>query len=348
MKILGQGKKLVIARLCCALKLNGVLLNLERFRKSSIRIVTYHRVLKSHQLINFPFDDDLVEVTTEELESQLKYLSRNFDVISFADVIAFIDGKSILPKRPLLITFDDGFRDNYENAFPIIKAINVPVTMILATDYIGENKTFWYDWLAFIVYNVNAEVLFLDDKNITFDLTGEKDKRRIVYFKIMKHLKNVTNEKRLQLLAGLNENYGSIYDSLPEDIKQLSQPMTWENVREMSQAGITFGSHTVTHPFLSQVSKQQLDAELRYSKRKIEQETGQVVSIIGYPNGQREDFNDGVKSVAQELGYKIGLSYINGVNYIDGFDRYEMKRIHGSPHHDFSLFKMSLVLPAVF
>lgn len=348
MKKFRRGKKQVLASLCCVLKLNRLLLLLKWPQKPSIRIVAYHRVLESSQLIGYPFDDDLIEVTTEEFECQLKYLASNFDVISFADVIDYMDGKTTLPKRPLLITFDDGFRDNYEFAFPIIKAINVPVTMMLATDYIGGTKTFWYDWLAFIVLNVKADELLMDENKVAFSLPESKAERRSVFFQIIEYLKNVAEEERLQLLEELNVAYGTIYDSLPDNIKELSQPMSWENVREMAQAGIEFGSHTVTHPFLSKVSKEQLNVELSDSKRIIERETGKAVSVIAYPNGQREDFNDEVKSVAQELGYKIGLSYINGVNYIDGFDRYEMKRIHVFPHHDFSLFKMTLALPTVF
>ncbi len=347
MKILGLGKKQLAARLYCALKLDSVSLHQKWSGAPSIRVVTYHRVFEKHQLTDYPFDSDLVEVTTEELEYQLNYLSKHFDIIRFADVIEYMDGKAALPKRPLLITFDDGFRDNYEIAFPIIKAINVPVTMLLATDYIGGKETFWYDWLAFIVFNVKTDTLLIGDEDITFHLPGTGTKRRAVFFQIIKYLRSVSDEKRLQLLTNLKDRYGSIYDDLPNDIKELSQPMTWENVKEMAQAGIEFGSHTATHPFLPKVSKQQLNAELLDSKEIIERQTGQSVSVIAYPNGQKEDFNDEVKRVAQELGYRIGLSYIDGVNYIDNFDQYAMKRIHVFPYHDLSLFKMTLTMPAI-
>ncbi|MDX2502914.1 MAG: polysaccharide deacetylase family protein [Gammaproteobacteria bacterium] len=348
MKIFGLGKKQAAARVCGALRLDAALLGLEKLRESPIRIMTYHRVMEARQLSNYPFDSDLIEVSTEELECQLKYLTKHFDVINFVDVIAYMDDKAPLPKRPLLITFDDGFHDNYEIAFPVIKAIDVPVTMLLATDYIGGKETFWYDWLAFIVFNIKADVLFLDGEKVAFKLQASSAKRRTVFFHIINYLKGVSNEKRLQLLANLREAYGSIYDDLSDDIKGLSQPMTWENVKEMSHAGIEFGSHTATHPFLPQVDKHQLKDELQDSKKIIEQATGKAVSVVAYPNGQKDDFNDEIKAMAQELGYRIGLSYINGINHIGGFDPYEMKRMHVFPYHDLSLFKMALILPEVF
>lgn len=346
MKIFGLGKKQVAARLCSAVKLDTALIGLEGLYQSPIRIINFHRVLDAHQLIDYPFNEDMVEVTSEELESRLSYLSNNFDVIGFDNIIDFVDDKAVLPKKPVLITFDDGYSDNYEVAFPIIKSVDIPVTMMLATGYIGGEETFWTDWLAFIIFNIDIEVLVLDE--LRFILPANREGRRTTFYRIINHFKSVSDEKRLQLLDNMKQLYGSLYDELPDDIKALSRPMNWQQINEMSQAGIQFGSHTVNHPFLSKVSRQQLEVELADSKQVIEKNTGKTVSVLAYPNGQEEDFNDEVKRVAQSLGYKLGLSYINGVNDINNFDRYSMKRMHISPSHDSSTFKMALAFPIVF
>lgn len=348
MRFSGFGTKKNVARLCSSLNVDHLLLLAMGLGNCAIRIVTYHRVMESFDPVAYPFDEELVDATTDSFRQQMSYLSKNYDVISFDEVTDFLDGKARLPRKPLLITFDDGFRDNYDHAFPLIREYQLPVTMLLATDYIGAQGTFWYDKLAYIIFNTRERRLYVKDTGIDYNLPDSRRDRRNVYRRTLKRISTTDNDTRLAILEDISGNYGEIYDSLPKSVKSLSSTLTWEQVKAMHAAGITFGSHTKSHPFLSRLNAEQLKTELAGSKRKIEEETGGHVSVVAYPNGQRRDFNDLVEAAVKEAGYSIGLSYINGINRLQTMDRYAMKRLHIHPRHDLSVFKMALSLPSLF
>ena len=348
MKLSGFGTKKNFARLCSMMNLDQLILYGMKFGGGTIRIVTYHRVLDRFDPETYPFDEELIDATTKEFRTQLRYLSENYDVISFNELIECVNDNRKLPNKTVLITFDDGFRDNYDHAFPIILEYSLPVTMLLATDYIGAKNTFWYDKLAFILFNTTAQEMNLKESGLHYNLRCMKQERRAVFRKILKYLSRVDDDTRLATLDEIDGIYGDIYDNLSPEIKALSQPLTWEQVKEMHAAGVAIGSHTKSHSFLSRLNNVQLQEELVGSKKKIEGETGAIVSVIAYPNGQKKDFNERVKAAAKEAGYSLGLSYINGVNKLKELDCYALKRLHVSPSHDNSVFKMALSLPLIF
>jgi len=106
-----------------------------------IRILIYHRVLDPARA----YDRANVSTTPDQFARQLDCLQRNYDVISFADLLACYDDPKILPKRPLIITFDDGFADNYTFAFPELKARNMSAAFFVTTGHIGQREFFWVD-----------------------------------------------------------------------------------------------------------------------------------------------------------------------------------------------------------
>ncbi len=124
--------------------------------------------------------------------------------------------------------------------------------------------------------------------------------------------------------------------------------MSWDHVREMSAAGIEFGSHTVTHPILSTVDDEALNRELVNSRQKLERELGKPVSILAYPIGEASAFNDKVIGAAQSAGYRIGVCYVEGVNRLDDLDRFRMRRQHVELHISRDYFLGLLSLPEVF
>jgi peptidoglycan/xylan/chitin deacetylase (PgdA/CDA1 family) len=343
MRLGNLGGKQLLARICSNLSLHRLILD-----NSSIRIVVYHRIMENFNSLYFPYDHELVDATTDEFDRELTHFKRNYNVVTFGDVIRMLDDGIPLPERALLITLDDGYQDNYLHAFPLLCHHKVPATMFLAASYVGGETTFWYDRLAFILRNLDQDSISFGAGKQDFRLTKDPVRRMKVFKVIMKILARVDNAERLQILDEINRKYGYVYDRQSEEVRALSRPLTWQQVAEMSRKGIEMGSHTMTHPFLSRVDRQQLLDEMSLSKVLIERHTGSPVRVIAYPNGQRQDFNDEVKQAAREAGYSIGLSYVDGVNPLSNLDRFALKRLHVSPRHDFSMFRMALSWPGIF
>jgi len=189
-----------------------------------------------------------------DFEHQMRYLSKTHSPISLERVAQHVRNGTSLPSKAVAVTFDDGYQDNYENAYPILKKYNIPAMVFLATGFIGTGEI----------------------------PAWEKGR--------------YTGEKALML--------------------------SWRQVREMSEGGISFGSHTLTHPFLTRIPRRQVEKEIRLSKDMIEQQTGRPVTTFAYPSG---DFNSDTKGMVSEAGYSAAVSTMPGHNSAHD-DVYALKR----------------------
>lgn len=312
----------------CGLGLCRLVLGMEGLRGQSIRIITYHRILDIPDRDSFPFDPTLIDAGVDQFRQQMRCISQDYDLITFDDVIRHLDVGEGLPKRPLLVTFDDGYDDIYKYAYPVLRDMNIAATLLLTTGYIGGTETFWYDWLAFIMLNTQADAIEVGDAREKLALGRSRAERMTALQHLMRRIGGMQNEARERFLQDVERGYGSVYSRQTDDIKALSRPLSWDQVREMCGGGMRIGSHTVTHPFLSKVDSERLYRELVDSKKHIEQETGLKASVLAYPNGQPDDYNASVRRAVRDAGYELALSYTNGVNRIGNIDRFAMNRLH--------------------
>ncbi|MGD1043827.1 MAG: polysaccharide deacetylase family protein [Bacteroidota bacterium] len=216
-------------------KINAVYQSAVAAKKSpvSIPVLMYHRIVpealeNSHHGI---------WVTALSFEQNLISLKqRGISPITFEQYQLFLNGEFTLPKRPVILTFDDGYEDNYTHAFPLLKKYEFSAVIFLVTDK-TRRTNFW-------------------------------------------------------------------------DANEPQEPlMNNEQIREISLAGIEFGSHTVTHPNLSQCSPEQIRTELVESKQIIEHLTGKEIISLAYPYGA---VNELIKSITAEIGYKYGIATNSG------------------------------------
>ena len=178
-----------------------------------------------------------------DFENQMRYLSKKYNPISLERMAQHIQNEMSLPSKAVAVTFDDGYQDNYENAYPILKKYHIPATFFLTTSFIG---------------------------------TGEIPRWDKEFY---------TADKALML--------------------------SWEQVREMSDSDISFGSHTLTHPFLTRIPRKQAQREIRLSRDIIEQKIGKPVTTFAYPSG---NFDSEIKEIVKAAGYTAAVSTIPGYN----------------------------------
>ena len=325
--------------------LHGLCSFLRALRPGKLPILAYHRVCDIGNEERFPFDPDLVSASCSAFAWQMQYLRDGYHPITFQALLDALDGKASLPARPVIVTFDDGYDDNYLNAFPVLRSLDMPATIFVSTGYIGTGKPFWFDLVAHILYNAPNGVLAVKELELTLSLDPGVDSRRAAAALLVAKLKRVSNAQRLGILDWLEREYAGIMNTAEF---RLSHPLDWNQVREMSAAGIEFGSHTVSHPILSRLDDDELRRELMDSRQRLEQELGKPAPVLAYPVGGPEEFNDKVVQAAASTGYRLGVSYMPGVNRLGGMDRFRLRRQHVERYVSNAYFSGLMSLPEIF
>jgi len=337
-------KKDLLALILSKSKMLSLMGSINATLNRSLTILAYHRIYDMGDEASFPFDPELISATPEQFKTQIEYVKRYFNVVSFNDVINHIDGKNPLPKRPIIITFDDGHYDNFSNAFPILKSLDVPATIFLSTGYIGTSDIFWFDWVAYIIYRTKKISFSLGD-NLVFNIEDSIESRREISEQVLEYLKSVPNASRLQIIDDMTKELEvTLIDS---DIP-LSSCLSWEQVIEMNSNGIEFGSHTISHPILSRLESSELKDEIYNSKDDIEKHLNININTIAYPVGGNTEYNKNVIDVCKSAGYRLGVSYVSGIEDMSLTNLFEIKRLHVERYTNLHRFKAMLHLPQVF
>ncbi|HWP23818.1 MAG TPA: polysaccharide deacetylase family protein [Candidatus Binatia bacterium] len=299
----------------------------KRRRARSAQILLYHR-------INDESDRVFPAVPTRVFARQMEYVAENYIVCSLGEMVERLRSND-LPPNLLAITFDDGYRDNFTHAFPVLRRLGLPATIFLATDAIGTGRVLWQDRVFAALRETRATVLenFPGD-GAPIRIGGYSD-RQGALIRILKFLWSLEEGERSAWVDKVIRQLG-----VQNRIKSDGLMLNWEDVRHMSQRGITFGSHTVTHPVLSKISLQRAREEIRASKTIIESNLQAPVKHFAYPVGRREDFTDEIKKEVRAAGFESAVTTIFGVND-SRQDLLELRR--ATPwDHDIDAFALQL------
>ncbi|MGX5172715.1 polysaccharide deacetylase family protein [Aliikangiella sp. IMCC44653] len=308
----------------------------------TVPVLTYHRIGRPSS--NYPFDHGLYSATPEEFRQQMSYLSKRYTPLNMAQMADYIEGKLKLPKKPVLVTFDDGFDDNYRLAFPILKELSIPATFFVTTDFIDSTETLWYERLAYFFHKLAHPLVEIHELSLSLTLKGQRARYK-AYLKTVEQLKQVKNELRLKILSDLFERYGDPYLQASEAEADLSRSMSWEQLKEMVAAGMDIGGHSISHPVLSMLEEKEIENEIVGCKRLIESRLDYQVDSIAYPVGQHESYSDDVIKYTKAAGYRVGFSFVDGVGRPS---RFSIERLHVDIYAPFALFKAKIAFPRLF
>jgi peptidoglycan/xylan/chitin deacetylase (PgdA/CDA1 family) len=300
-----------------------------RVVKCSACILAYHRVASHH---DFPSDVPLT--TTGDFEKQIKYLRRRYRLMSLAELGHALNEGTTIPSNAAVVTFDDGYKDNYLNAYPILKRYDVPATVFLATGHIDDATMFWWDKVAFALHKTTSETLELDQLG-TYQVRGQED-RSLAARTIAARLKDLPDNGKNRVIEEMVRRLGvDIPSALGKEML-----LSWDEIREMAKNGINFGAHTVNHPILTRVSLEQARKEIVESQRRIEENLGQAANTFAYPNGGPGDFNDNIKSILRQNRFVCAVASFPSRLVTPASDPYELGRI--SPRWTFGTFHLGV------
>ncbi len=299
-----QGKKELVAEMSATTGLTRLLETLPA--PPSLLILNYHRIGDPEKT---PYDSGTFSATTAEFEWQVRHLKRRFRIVDLYQANDIVHGRETPRDPAVLLTFDDGYRDNFLEAFPILRQHGVSATFFLPTAFVGTGQLPWWDVIAYLIKNAKTERIVLTyPERAEFDITSANRARSSMHILRLFKKPSVTDPERF-----ISELEAACNSRRPGTAAERCF-LNWDEAREMQAGGMCFGSHTHTHPILSKLSyASQLD-EFRTSREIIEGELHRTSDTLAYPVGQPDSFSpDSVKAL-EEAGYSTAFSFYSGVN----------------------------------
>lgn len=229
-------------------------------------------------------------------------------------------------RTPLVLTFDDGYYDNYTHAFKLARELQVPITVFLIPGYIENGHYFWWLEPERLVHSARVMNVTLDGKKYQLAQAEERVAFARAIDARLRYAPSVT--EREQFLTGVREMLGV---PLPFPAKEeLIRPLTWAEVREMEKSGwVSFGGHTINHPILAYLScPEETKREIAECRNILMQQLGHVVRAFAYPVGRQEHIGEFAPQAVHEAGYDWAVTTIRGAA-TSRDDPYRLPRVLG-------------------
>jgi len=336
-----KGKKELLADILFNSHLVGVFKRLPM--RNKLLILNYHRLRPNDPKFSTAFDDGVYGVDSDEFARQIKWLKNNTRIMSEKDLLDHNkDGVFIAPQTTepcVVITFDDGYTDNYTLAYPILKYYEVPAILFVATQMVHARQIAWWDVIAYLIKRCAKPFILYNGRQFSM---GNQRKEAIDFFILL--MKQEKYEHTKYLLSELSE---ICEVALPAPELQEKEIITWKEIREMTQHNIAIGSHTHTHRVLSTLTPAAQKEEMILSKLIIEENIGQPVLSISYPVGHLNYITAETPVIASISGYLMGFTTNTGVNDWQGIQPYRIKRT-ARLLEKVSTISLLTVLPGLF
>jgi peptidoglycan/xylan/chitin deacetylase (PgdA/CDA1 family) len=292
---------------------SGAFALFHRANREAILILMYHR---------FSEGEDPFKVSRNDFLQHLKYLKRHCNVISLDEAIEGLAGNRVLPRNTTVITIDDGYRDAFEIAFPLLKEFGFPATLFAITGFLDRRLWVWTDLMRYALLNTNRDHLAIKLQDINVDeVIGTAKLERLL-------LADKLNSRLKQLPDGLKNTYiNRIAEKLEVDIPPLPPAeygsISWDEALEMEKNKVQIEAHTVTHPILPNIDLPHLESELIESKQRIEVVLNKTVNHFCYPDGALDGI---VQDAVERTEYKSAVTTQRG-RVESGDDLFLLKRI---------------------
>jgi peptidoglycan/xylan/chitin deacetylase (PgdA/CDA1 family) len=295
-----------------------------------LRVLTYHRIVER--------DDDpettpgIASATVERFEAHVQFFARHCDPVGLGDVLRAARGEARLPRRAVLVTFDDAYRDFADSAWPILKRHGVPAALFVPTAYVGyTGPVFWWDRLYRSLLESGRDSLHVPLVG-TLTLRNHVEKNA-AFARIRNRMKGLMHDDAMMLVDGVCDALGRPTAHFDSSV------LCWDTLRALASEGVSLASHTHTHPLLNRVPRERVQEEIRQSIRALERELDMVEPALSYPNGAHDDTT---LDALRRAGIELAFTQLPGHNDLPSCDPLRLCRINVTRRTSLPLLRLRL------
>lgn len=267
-------------------------------------------------------------LTPQRLDTVLGQLAEHYEFMSIDAAVDVISGRKPPPRNGLVLTFDDGYRNNVTEALPVLEKHGVPAAFYIATGFVETGESYWIDRLDFALQHAPEEARLIEALGKTYDLRNlDRSALAEGYKRMRLGVKNSVPDDE-QMLAEFDRISTALERAAGTSIKDVIDVdpyvavATWEQLSGCAASGVEIGSHTVNHCRLTGIRHDEVARQLAESKSQLEQRIDGPCRHFCYPNG---DHDESVATLVDEAGYSSAVTTDNGLNSV-GDDLMTLRR----------------------
>jgi peptidoglycan/xylan/chitin deacetylase (PgdA/CDA1 family) len=284
--------------------------------RGGIYVFNYHRIGDARTT---DFDPNVFSSDELHFSQQIRVLKSRFRIIDVKGLLDIIDAGDSVRAPLAMITFDDGYRDNYDVAFPILQSMQVPAVFFVPSSYIGSDIVPWWDEVAWLIRRTEQRTLDVPWLQNQAVLSGDRGPFIRLVLTAFKRSELSIDAKLEQVRAAT----GCRIDLAA----RAGLFMTWDHVRQMRAAGMDIGSHTHSHRILGHLGPGEQEAELATAKAMIEKELGEPIHTLAFPVGGPGTYTSTTQALAKQCGYKAAFNFRPGVNDKPASQPFDLHRL---------------------
>jgi peptidoglycan/xylan/chitin deacetylase (PgdA/CDA1 family) len=329
----------------------GVLRLLEQTisrQRPGLVVLTYHRIAEPGEDL---FYDPVISATPEAFRAQVEWFYNRARLLTVNELIDQVESSSPCREPMVLLTFDDGYRDNFELAIPILSERKAPATFFIPSAFLESPRLPWWDHIACAIKKTCVRRLVLErcpkGESSPLEIDLQTMSRSVAIMTIIRAFLDETIADERWFLNQLTERTMVEIDS--EGLgRQLF--MSWIQVQELvnSGGGLTIGSHAHSHRNLARLDEDAQAHELAGSKQILEARLGCSINVLAYPYGWAGTYTVETKGLAAQSGYHLAFSSREGINQLAKLDRYEISRLGVGSTDSTALLRARSVLHTAF
>lgn len=286
------------------------------FNRPVGKVYMFHRVSPADG--SLPVIDEL-RVSPDFFRQFLLNKAEILQFVTLQEAVDIIEGRCKIDKPFGVITFDDGYEDNYIYAYPILNELGIPFTVYVSVDLVNDYKPIWnYPLLIEKVVRMNDELMLKNDLRFSCKTLAEKN---AAFIQLKSWLFSLPYKNLHEEFTNAFGNY------LTDDVFEVNT-LTWEQIQKMANDPLcTIGSHTMSHCRLAMKDVDILTYELKNSKDILSEKIGKPVEHLSYPYGWITDVSVEAAEIAKRVGYKTAFHSFGGPIRKKDKDLYHLKRI---------------------
>ena len=245
--------------------------------------------------------------STQAFRGQMELIAKHYNPVSLDAVAQFVAGQQELPPRPVVISFDDGYRDNYEVAHAVLESVGIPATFYVTVGCVDRKQLPWPSRVRFAL-STSGKKEWMEPNGAKWPL-GDSEERTKAFERASEYCGKLAGLAQEAFVQSLENELDA---KIPDDCQ--SWMMSWDQIRGLLRAGHILGSHTISHPNMAHIGESEMREELSTSKRRLENELSQRVTHFSYPcPALQPHWSDATVEKTREAGYTTAVTTTGGL-----------------------------------